>query len=177
MFVKPCKNCPHTNNGCEIKAAKLVALRGLGVTSLHFRCARYLAEFPAGQRVEFELRVPMGETGWETDVEETMRGTVMRPFRGGVLVWVDDDDDAEHDPPTRNPIRLFPNRLRVIDGTRALCPDCKQPEGTKPWPRDDGEELWFCPRCAGWEYKGLDEWGLKSWVKPPAEAVTTGERA
>ena len=35
VYLRPCRSCPH-KEGCEIKAKKLEAIRGLGLTLVNF---------------------------------------------------------------------------------------------------------------------------------------------
>lgn len=166
MYLKPCRNCPHNiRPECELKAEKRRRWKGLGLTSVNFKCDKRLSLLGGGQRVEFRLDSVVGDL--------RLHGTVMRSHGTKLLVWVDDNDDYA-DCSNHNPIVIAPNRLTPLDGALVpLCTECQQPEDTKPWPRDDkGNQTFFCPKCAGWTYKGRDEWGLESWVEPPAEAAT-----
>ena len=158
MFVKPCFNCPH-RKGCERKAEKLAAVRGLGLTSIAFKCDKRLSELQPGQRIEFTMMD--GERGsalepWST---YTFQAIVMRPYKHRILVWLVgcDHEDEEPDPHPqqyeyllasgKNPIAVSPDRVRPVNGRVPVCPDCGQPEGTKPEPRKDGSVAFACFTC------------------------------
>lgn len=179
MYVKPCRNCPH-REGCEIKAAKLASLRGLGLTSVNFKCAKRLSELQPGQRIEFRMGDGYDRNGDWNDY--TFQAIVMRPIGTKLLVWlVSRDDDVYEDAPGphpqaytdllvsgKNPIKVSPGRVKPVEGRVAVCPDCSQPEGTKP--AEERSELapYFCPRCAGWELTE-NRLGYETWVKPARE--------
>ncbi len=177
MYVRPCRNCPH-REGCDIKASKLESLRGLGLTSVNFKCDKRLSELQPGQRIEFVMGDGAGHG--EDWAEYTFTGIVMRPRGSKILVWlVSRDDDVYEDAPGphpqvcqnllvsgKNPIKLSPNRVTPVAGALVpLCPDCDQPEGTKAdEARSPGTQPWFCPRCAGWTRRKT-AFGDEQWVK------------
>lgn len=180
MYVKPCRNCPH-KDGCKTKVEKLAALRGLGITSVNFKCDKRLSELQPGQRIEFTMGDGKG-CDWS---EYTFHGVVMRPRGSKLLVWlVSRDDDVYEDMPgphpqvyehllesDKNPIKLSPDRVRPVGGRVSLCPDCDQPDGTKPAEERKETQPWFCPRCAGWELV-RDRLGFEEWVKPKERKVS-----
>ena len=137
MHLKPCYNCPH-KDGCEIKAEKRAALRGLGFTSAKFKCEKHLSTLPPGQRITLLI----GDA-WEEDCpgkphleDEEHTATVMGPSKGRILVWLDEVTIID-----RNPIRVRPDRVTPLPERVSVCKECGQPEGTKA--RDE----WFCQSC------------------------------
>jgi len=121
--MKPCRNCPH-KDGCEIKAEKQRALRGLGLTLVNFKCDKRLSLLQPGQRIKLTLATEwQGEHGYGTTEFEAV---VMRPTGTRILVWLLDRGDG------KNPIAVHPDRVTPIEGMVKLCPACQQPEGTNP---------------------------------------------
>lgn len=148
-------NCPEHENGvgCEKSQGIRDAVRGLGVTLVNFPCKKRLSERQPGQRVKLTLR-ERGEEIWvgpdEVDTEwddNEYEGTIMRPTKGTrILVWLDE--------PTRrecNPIAVRPNGVTPIEGTRELCRECQQPDGTtrtdSPKGCKSGEGKIWCETC------------------------------
>lgn len=163
MYLKPCRNCPHRDR-CSAKAEKLISLRGLGFTSANFKCDKRLSTLPPGQRIKFEMG--------DCDETYTYQAIVMRARRTKILVWLVSCDDEECVPclmSGKNPIAVSPDRVTPIDGQVALCPECGQPEGTRPQERKDGASKWFCPCCAGWQRVEQPHW--TEWVKPQKAQV------
>lgn len=145
MYVKPCRNCPH-KSGCAIKERTLRKLRSvsLRLSSINFKCEVRLSTLPPGQRVRMSINFCDSDDEYcgEDEVERT--GTVMRPYRNRLLVWLDETTALD-----RNPVALRPDRIEPIQGIPLvkLCPTCDQPDGTTPAPRKDGKGMWFCEDC------------------------------
>ncbi len=146
MHLKPCYRCPH-HEGCEIKANVLAKIRGLKLTSARIKCDLWYKDFPGGQRVSFDLAEwdGYGDSDWSE-----YEGTVMRPHKDRLLVWLDQPTERG-----RNPIAIRADKMRKEEGSVKLCPECQQPEGTKPLKRGDNEPFQcnrcdsICDRCQG----------------------------
>jgi len=149
MYLKPCRNCPH-KDGCELKAAKLKSLQGLGITFVNFKCPTRLYLLPPGQKVKLELWQDSGGGYQDRDGDDfEFTATVMRPHKTRILVWLDEHEEL--DSPARNPIPVHPDRVTPIPGRVKLCSECDQPEGTKPMERDQnsGKSEFHCWKCKG----------------------------
>lgn len=135
-FLRPCARCPHkvASDGapCPIRQEKADIIRRAKLTLANFRCDKRLSDLPPGQRVRLTMKScdqpeDGDESYYPTFEEEEFQGTVMRPHKTRVLIWLD-----ELSPLGRNPVALRPDRIFPITGERVnLCPDCGQPEGTQ----------------------------------------------
>jgi len=147
--MRPCRNCPH-KDGCEIKAEKQRALRGLGLTLVNFKCDKRLSQLQPGQRIELVIMLSPDETASEAGMcdgpdgsrilpgeTRAVKATVMRPKGARILVWLD-KETFRH----RNPIAVHPDRVTPIEGMVTVCPVCQQPAGTKP-----ADSRFYCHEC------------------------------
>jgi hypothetical protein len=91
----PCVRCSLKAN-CDIRTAKLAEIKGHGLTSARFRCAKKAAEFRPGRRVDAYLASAIQEDVGSYDPairysDAIARGTIIgrasRPDR--LLVWID----------------------------------------------------------------------------------------
>ena len=138
MYLRPCRACPH-KDGCDRKAELIKVLpKGFGLTLVSFRCEKRLSQLQPGQVVLLTL------CDREDSCDVDFTATVMRPQGTRILVWLDDNDEADA---WRNPIAVAPNRVKPIKGPRKLCPECDQPEGTVPMIRVDGATKFVCLTC------------------------------
>ena len=124
MYIAQCNYCPHSL-GCEIRLAKLKAVRGAGLTAIRFKCDKLLSELQPGQLVRAE-----------SHYSDPVLGTVMRPNGDRVFVWLDGADANG-----KRCVSLQPDCLEPIDGERVrVCANCGQLEGTESRAGFDCEE-------------------------------------
>lgn len=144
--LRPCSDCPH-RKGCERKQEILDIIRPAKLSLANFKCEKRLSELQPGQRVSLEMmemceRFDCDGDGYEFKTtypaEMGFEGTVMRPHKNRILIWLDTES-----PLGKNPVALHPDRVFPIEGQRVnICPECHQPEETM------GRE-WWCsePDC------------------------------
>jgi hypothetical protein len=137
-----CMNCLHEKSDCTRRLSLAAGLKGLGVTSVKFRCSARMPVFSVGQRVSVWWPVPTGDTddwGRQDFSQETWPATVVAE-RGNRFQIVVDDVESDHETPARDYIKSaslyckVPSwRLAPLDEpTRAVCSVCQAV------PRDDG---------------------------------------
>lgn len=134
MILRPCLHC-RLRDGCEIRAAKLKAVRGLGLTLVNFRCQTKADSIQPGMVVDAKLKyvwngqhtsgVSTIDGGFEDYPEAicepgTLRGIVMRWASDG-KVWVYF--------PTQEAGALWSFTKNCEVYMAALLPDCLTPTG------------------------------------------------
>jgi hypothetical protein len=86
-----CRNCGVDRNGCARRAEIRARVKGLGITSLKFRCADRKPIYHAGQRVEVTWKYCPPDWDWEEGMSlETWPATVVQETKKGFLIAVDD---------------------------------------------------------------------------------------
>ncbi len=87
--LNPCRSCP-ISEGCELKALKAAAIRGLGFTSAKFKCSRLTAELRPGRRVIATIGGGYYDENYGQQSCAKVSATVISTTQKGVLVWLDD---------------------------------------------------------------------------------------
>lgn len=132
-YYAPCKNCTKDATTCERRVNLKKSLRGLGVTSVKFKCPDRVLPFTPGQRVEVSF-VNGDEWG---DWEETWAATVIKESGSRFLCKVDDADSVDAETPAKSFFKnetLFVkvplHRIRPLDEPpREVCSSCDAPKG------------------------------------------------
>lgn len=148
--LRPCVRC-RLRDGCEIKAAKLRHLRGLGLSLVNFRCQAKLDSVKPGMVVNVKLKYVWNgdhtsgcsfEDGGPEDHPEaicepgTLRGIVMRWARDGrVWVYFPEQDAGALWSYTQHcqvfMCSVFPDALTPTGETERVCKHCGLPEGAE----------------------------------------------
>lgn len=136
MYLRPCRNCLGYKD-CDDYAFKLKMLRGLGITSVKFKCEAFLTLYKPGDRVE----VLIGERFQHCKGEDNISGTIMNTNASGqagkLLVCLDEEPfyDEFRDEPivSRNPFFSFWPKYVIPLGEPPVkvCSSCGIPEGIK----------------------------------------------
>ena len=140
-YFYPCKNCAFEKVACEKRDAMRASLKGLGVTSVKFKCALRRPLFEPGQRVCFEWTLYHGGDDIYHDVTSeklVFRGTVAGEAKRGLRVTV--RVDQHHDSYDYDPKEIFQNGgdavnvkpsdlSKLAEPARAMCPSCLKYEG------------------------------------------------
>lgn len=115
---------------CEILQSKLDAVRGVGLTSIKFKCEKRLALFAPGDVVAFDLmEVERDEEFGDSSCWNACEGVIMRmePTRALICVL---QDRCEIE--TVRPImRLKHGGLRKTGEKYSVCIHCGRPEGVE----------------------------------------------
>lgn len=143
MTIKPCSRCP-LKSGCVKRLGLLKSVKGLGLTSIKFRCDLLAAHLIPGTWCEAHFFYICNDATGQTE-EGTMRACVARIRPDGkVVVWV---------PPTETKwLESVKTQAKV---GRPLHPDEWQgekiewvavwPDKLKPIPGAPNEP--HCPKC------------------------------
>jgi hypothetical protein len=148
---RTCRHCILERKPCDRRAAVAASVKGLGLTSVGFRCAHKAPLFRNGQRVSVTWPVYSEDWRYEDGCSlESWPATVIQKTDKGFLILVD-DVDSDHETPARSYIKntnLFCNvrpwRLEGLDEPdRAICRHCGNPssadgsvpgcDGLGPW--------------------------------------------
>ncbi len=138
MYLKPCRHCP-LRETCEGYETTLRRSRGLGLTAATIRCLFYRETFQSGQQVRarFPCASEVYRDGEPTSAELTC--IVMRwTPKGKVILYIEPDQEAGDT--NHRIVRLWPDRLTLIQGTRSVCEECGLPDGVKI-------AGWHCDTC------------------------------
>jgi hypothetical protein len=146
MLMRPCARC-HLREGCEIKAAKLKSIRGLGLTLVNFKCPSKTDSLRPGMKYVWN-----GEKDYEdiAVVESgVLRGTVMKWNGDKLWVYFPPQDagglwsfKSGHEV---HMAAVFPDCLTPTGETERTCLHCGLPESVED---SDG---WTC-RISNGEY-------------------------
>lgn len=127
MILWPCFHCPRKGN-CNQEALFRESVSGQDCTLARIRCRWPYDRLPVGQRVEADF---VNDRDWHSTITATIRGIVVAYTQFKVKVWFEPRDDSEAEamywgdwPPI---IRLYPDRLRLAEGTAAVCAMCRRP--------------------------------------------------
>jgi hypothetical protein len=132
---RTCRNCLFQKVECPRRAEIAAAVKGIGLTSLAFRCTLRKPLYRAGQRAQVTWKYFPPDWGYEEGCSlETWPATVVQETKKGFLIAVD-DVDSDNDLPAREYIKsdsLFCNvvagKLAPIDEPdRAVCSYCLCP--------------------------------------------------
>jgi hypothetical protein len=160
MQMNPCRTCPFKAN-CDLRDRKRAAVKGLGLTSIKFRCERLRKAFVPGMKVLARLdyvatglRVSCESQEYET-VSRVVEAYVMKFTFGKVRIFVPYDETAipENDDLPRwwlqkmkdgepgdciHVLRVQPDRLTATGPFVRSCRHCGLPEGF------DKPKEWSC---------------------------------
>jgi len=156
---RTCRHCVLERQPCERRETVRTSIKGLGLTSVAFRCAARAPLFRAGQRVSVTWPVYPDDWQYEDGYSlESWPATVVQPTQKGFVIQVD-DVPSDHETPAREYIKndhLFcnvrPSRLAPLDEPdRVLCGRCGNPQardGSVPgcYADDDGS-IYYAGRC------------------------------
>jgi hypothetical protein len=141
VTFKPCIYCPFSPD-CDIRREKVSAVRGLGITTMTFKCQKLLDTFQPGDVITTSLyfNVP-SYMDYET-VHRDVTGTVMR-WKGTNNLLVAFSPQAGTSKPLGN---LRPKHCRKTGECRRVCIHCGKPEGIELKSPDpvDGLIPWVC---------------------------------
>lgn len=127
MTARPCYGCTLRvvdGQRCGILDAKLKGIKGLGLTSINFKCAKREDHFKPGQPVEFDADVI------EHDYEGEIVGRDTQTHQG--YVWKRDGFRVVvvSDTTNRPKLKFAEKRLRKLDTeARQCCIHCQKPQG------------------------------------------------
>jgi len=142
--LKPCNNCAERFD-CQKRRDVQKGIRGMGLTSVQFRCEILFAKFPPGTRISADIRM-LHELEGPLDSGEsitTMEGTVLSWHSKKRAFKVQMDEEITFDPYATPPkvghiITLWPRRMNLLsENPRRLC------EGGYA----NCETAGFCRRC------------------------------
>lgn len=100
-FYRPCTNCVREKAPCPRRERIAAGIKGLGLTSVKFRCPEREPVFAVGQRVTVGWLVPPyhpDECSFEDYMEERWPATVVAEQGSKFLICVDDVDSDEGTP-------------------------------------------------------------------------------
>lgn len=151
---RTCRNCAHEREPCQQRENVRASLKGLGMTSVKFRCPDREPRFRRGQRVSVTWPVP-DDSGYDMPTLETWPATVIRESGARFLVLIDDTDSDHETPATeyvKNPTlfaRPAPNCVRPIDEPDVtLCMACDHaPDHPRRYCAEQERAYWdiHCP--------------------------------
>jgi hypothetical protein len=167
-FYATCRNCGVDRHTCERRAQVRAGVKGLGLTSIKFRCDMRRPLYHPGQRVEVTWKYYPAD--WEYDEGyslETWPATVIQETKKGFLISVD-DVPSSCDLPAREYIKNENLYCNVVAGKlsplteedRPICAHCKSALNT------DGTVT----GC--WSANGYD--GIAPVTNCLAQAMSTG---
>ena len=138
-YFYPCKNCALEKSDCAKRTSMRSALKGLGITSVKFKCPERRQLFRAGQRVEFAWNVySEGETHCGDEVCTTQfNATVIDETRNGLRYTVRVDPDNEYY--DFDPKDVFKNQSLIINVKPCDMTAIDEPDRT------------FCPSCLAYD--------------------------
>jgi len=135
-YYHPCKSCTHAKTGCDKRDQMRASLKGLGVTSVKFKCQQRMPRFKMGQRVRFDW------THYDDDSNEAIMtsftGTIAYEKRGKLrfVIRVDQEESAEELHPKyvfRNGgdvVAIKPDDIKLLDEPyRHICAECLAYQG------------------------------------------------
>ena len=131
-----CRNCAVDRSTCERRAHVRAGIRGLGLTSIRFRCDARVPLYRPGQRVEVTWKYyPPDWDHYEGYSLETWPATVVHESKKGFVIAVD-DVASDNDLPAREYIKnenLYCNvvagKLKALDEPdRRTCEVCRSAE-------------------------------------------------
>jgi hypothetical protein len=134
-FYQPCLNCAVERATCPRRAQVAAGIKGLGMTTVNFRCALRRPLYREGQRVQVTWKYYPPDWAYEDGCSlETWPATVVRETVKGFLIVVD-DVLSDQDLPARDYIKnesLFCNvvagKLAPLDEPdRRVCEYCGNP--------------------------------------------------
>lgn len=131
MTYKPCYGC-HLRDGCEQRAEKQKALRGLGLRMVDWKCDKKLSGVVMGSVVMFDWRY---YDGCGNNQIRNLIGIVMRwKDERRLWVYVDQAQISDVDDfglPMSQVIPLLPTRLTFTGERVKVCRYCGHPEGVE----------------------------------------------
>lgn len=159
-YYGTCRHCALERAPCARRESVAASIKGLGLTSVKFRCSLKTPLFRDGQRVAVTWPVKPDDWAWDEGFSlETWPATVVSKSMKGFVILVD-DVPSDYETPAREYIQstnLFcnvrPSRLKAIDEPdRVMCLHCRNPqsvEGSVPGCFVDNEPGMadFYPRC------------------------------
>lgn len=133
-YYRTCKNCRFEKSGCQKREEMRTAIKGLGITSIKFRCPDRRAIFDEGQRVKLTWRVFASGDDYDEETIHEFLATVMFEVAGGLryIVRVDPgvslDGDCDVSAAFKNKnliIKARPDSMTAIDEpVRDFCRAC-----------------------------------------------------
>ncbi len=139
MTIKPCSHCL-LKKTCSKRAELVKSVRGLGLTSIKFRCDILAGNYPAGMWCEATFDYVYDDSTGRTD-QGIIRACVvrLRSTDGKIVVWVPGTEtmwlesikgvreSGEH--PKVEWVAVWPDRLRPIpdEPNEPHCADCGSP--------------------------------------------------
>lgn len=150
MQMNPCRTCPFKGD-CEIRDKKREAVKGLGLTSIKFRCEKLRKAFVPGMKVKARLdyvttglRVSCDDQEYKTE-SRVVDAYVMKFTFGKVRIYVpyDDTPAPENDEfplwwlqklkgggpgDCIHVLRVQPDRLTATESFVRACRHCGMPE-------------------------------------------------
>lgn len=144
MYLNPCRNC-HKYKECDIYKARLVSLRGTGITSAKFICDLFTKFYKPGDRVTALLA-----ERFEYYEDDNIDGTIVcvkESPRGKLTILLDElpmmngYDGKE----SRNKfITMWPKHVKLNGEPPAdICSVCDMPKGRE----SESTFSWDCPDC------------------------------
>jgi len=136
-YYKPCLNCAADKKLCERRNAIRRGMKGLGVSSVNFRCDDREPRFHRGQRVSFVWNHYENNEIYSERFLETFYGTIMHEKSGHRRFVIKVDQSSEYydiEPKyvLKSPefISVRPDDITPLDEPdRRLCPNCSaEPE-------------------------------------------------
>lgn len=128
---RPCHNCVRERQPCGRREAVRAAIKGVGITSVKFRCDERQPIFAVGQRVSVSWIVS-DEGDFRYATEESWPATVVAERRPKFQIVVD-DVDSDHETPARGYInneslyaKVTAAKLKPLDEpARDVCRTCQ----------------------------------------------------
>lgn len=134
-----CLGCAVDRNSCSIRANVKAGIKGLGLTSVKFKCTGRVALFQPGERVYVTWNIPdyanidwYGEADW---MPESWPATVVQESAERKFVIKVDDVNSDEGRPAKEWIKnqnLFckvkKSKLsRIAEPHRSICEKCMEP--------------------------------------------------
>lgn len=141
MTMYPCRDC-RLSESCDIREEKRRQIRGIGLTSIKFKCQKRTDSLAPGMKVKAHL--PYVVTRWSQGSSEeeslpireerTLDAFVMKWVKGKVRIYVPPEQDAGtllalNDPQTELDVIAVNARFLEVTGERVgACIHCGLPE-------------------------------------------------
>lgn len=136
MFYRACLGCVRQGQPCDARDQLKARLKGLGITSVKWKCAEREARFAVGGRVWAKTFCGFIDEFSDGSPIEEFPGTVVRLMGSKALVYIRPgiiarDEETEFTPARGGHgfCKIPLSRLKARQGERAnVCPECELPE-------------------------------------------------
>ena len=161
-YLRTCYNCKLASAPCERRDAVKAQIKGMGITSIKFKCDQREPLFAVGQRVSVTWPVSYGGGEYYECGLETWPATVVAERAPRFLICVD-EVESDHGTPRAEYLKAGPyakvpaGRLDPLDEqSREVCPTC----------HELGPDVPGCYAQPGYKPFGCIKTGESGWALP-----------